>query len=39
MNAVLKDNRMTVEEYLAGELVSDIKHEYDGEVFAMTRSE
>lgn len=36
MNAVLKDNRISVEEYLAGELVSDIKHEYeDGYVYAM----
>jgi Uma2 family endonuclease len=36
MSAVLKDNRMTVEEYLQGELVSDIKHEYiDGYVYAM----
>ncbi len=36
MNAVLKDHKITVEEYLAGELVSDIKHEYeDGYVYAM----
>lgn len=36
MSAVLKDNRITVEEYLQGELVSDIKHEYiDGYVYAM----
>lgn len=30
-------NRISLEEYLAGELISDVKHEYiDGEVFAMT---
>ena len=32
-----KQNWISPEEYLAGELVSDIKHEYiDGEVYAMT---
>ena len=36
MSAVLKDNRISIEEYLAGELISDIKHEYeDGYVYAM----
>lgn len=36
MNAVLKDKRITIDEYLAGELISDIKHEYeDGYVYAM----
>ncbi len=36
MNAVLKDNKMTAEEYLAGELISEIKHEYEGGyVYAM----
>jgi Uma2 family endonuclease len=36
MSAVLKDDRISVEEYLAGELVSEIKHEYeDGYVYAM----
>jgi Uma2 family endonuclease len=36
MSAVLKDNRITVEEYLEGELVSVIKHEYeDGYAYAM----
>jgi len=36
MSAVLKDNRITAEEYLQGELISDIKHEYiDGYVYAM----
>ncbi len=36
MSAVLKDNRISVEEYLQGELISEIKHEYiDGHVFAM----
>ena len=30
------DNKITEEEYLEGELISKIKHEYvDGEVFAM----
>lgn len=33
----LKQNGISPEDYLAGELVSDIKHEYiDGEVYAMT---
>jgi Uma2 family endonuclease len=37
MNAVLKDNFISVEEYLADELVSDIKHEYEnGTVYAMS---
>jgi Uma2 family endonuclease len=37
MNAVSKDNRISVEAYLAGELVSEIKHEYeDGYVYAMS---
>lgn len=32
-----KQNWVSPEEYLAGELISDIKHEYiDGEVYAMT---
>jgi Uma2 family endonuclease len=36
MNAILKDNRISVEDYLQGELVSEIKHEYiDGYVYAM----
>lgn len=36
MNAILKDNTITVEEYLHGELISEIKHEYiDGYVYAM----
>jgi Uma2 family endonuclease len=36
MSAVLKDNRISVEDYLAGELTSEIKHEYeDGYVYAM----
>jgi Uma2 family endonuclease len=36
MSAVLKDSRISVEEYLEGELLSDIKHEYiDGYVYAM----
>ena len=36
MNAVLKDNRITIEEYLAGELIAETKHEYiDGYVYAM----
>lgn len=37
MGAVLKDNRISVEEYLAGELISETKHEYeDGYVYAMS---
>ena len=37
MSAVLKDNKITVEEYLAGELISETKHEYeDGYVYAMS---
>ncbi len=37
MSAVLKENRVSIEDYLAGELVSEIKHEYeDGYVYAMT---
>jgi Uma2 family endonuclease len=36
MSAVLKDNRISAEDYLQGELVSEIKHEYiDGYVYAM----
>jgi Uma2 family endonuclease len=36
MSAVLKDKQISVEEYLQGELVSEIKHEYiDGYVYAM----
>ena len=36
MSAVLKDNRISVEDYLKGELLSEIKHEYiDGYVYAM----
>ena len=36
MNAVLKDNRITAEEYLQGELASETKHEYiDGYIYAM----
>ena len=36
MSAVLKDDRITIEEYLQGELLSEIKHEYiDGYVYAM----
>jgi Uma2 family endonuclease len=36
MSAVLKDNRISIEEYLAGELISEVKHEYeDGYVYAM----
>jgi len=37
MNGVLKDNRVSIEDYLAGELISEIKHEYeDGYVYAMS---
>jgi Uma2 family endonuclease len=37
MNAVLNDSRISVEEYLAGELISETKHEYeDGYVYAMS---
>lgn len=36
MSAVLKTNKISVEEYLQGELISEIKHEYiDGYVYAM----
>jgi len=36
MNAALKFQRISVEDYLAGELETDIKHEYlAGEVYAM----
>ena len=36
MSAVLKDNRISVEEYLAGELISETRHEYiDGYIYAM----
>jgi Uma2 family endonuclease len=37
MSAILKDNKISVEDYLAGELISEIKHEYeDGYVYAMS---
>jgi Uma2 family endonuclease len=37
MNAILKDDRITVEDYLQGELASEVKHEYiDGYVYAMS---
>lgn len=36
MNAVLKNNFISIEEYLAGELIAETKHEYlDGYVYAM----
>ncbi len=36
MSAVLRDDRISVKEYLEGELLSEIKHEYiDGYVYAM----
>lgn len=36
MSAILKDNQISVEEYLQGELASEIKHEYiDGHAYAM----
>lgn len=36
MNTALKNNSITQQDYLAGELLSDIRHEYiDGEVYAM----
>lgn len=36
MNAVFKDNRISAEDYLQGELISETKHEYiDGYVYAM----
>lgn len=36
MTALLKDNTISVEEYLQGELIAEIKHEYlDGYVYAM----
>ena len=36
MSAVLKDDRITIDEYLQGELISEVKHEYiDGYVYAM----
>ena len=36
MSALVKDTRISVEEYLQGELISAIKHEYiDGYVYAM----
>lgn len=36
MSAILKDNRISVEEYLQGELLAEVKHEYiDGYVYAM----
>jgi Uma2 family endonuclease len=37
MSAVLKDNRISIEDYLSGELVSEIKHEYEeGYIYAMS---
>lgn len=37
MSAILKDNRISIEEYLEGELLSDVKREYvDGYVYAMS---
>lgn len=39
MSAILKDDKISVEEYLQGELVSEVKHEYiDGYVYAMAGS-
>lgn len=36
MSAVIKNRFISVEEYLAGELLADAKHEYrDGDVYAM----
>ena len=36
MTALLKDTRISVEEYLQGELIASVKHEYiDGYVYAM----
>jgi len=36
MSVVIKDGFISVEEYLAGELLADTKHEYiDGDVYAM----
>jgi len=36
MSAVLKENSVSIEDYLAGELISETKHEYeDGAVYAM----
>ena len=36
MTALLKDNTISVEEYLQGELIAEIKHEYlDGYIYAM----
>ncbi len=36
MSAVLKDDIISIEEYLEGELISEVKHEYiDGYVYAM----
>jgi Uma2 family endonuclease len=36
MSAILKNNRISVEEYLKGELLAEVKHEYiDGSVYAM----
>lgn len=37
MNVSLKDNRISVEEYLQGELIAEVRHEYiDGYVYAMS---
>ncbi len=36
MSAILKENFISVEDYLAGELIAEIKHEYiEGRVYAM----
>ena len=36
MNAVVKENFISVEDYLTGELIAETKHEYiDGRVYAM----
>jgi Uma2 family endonuclease len=36
MSAVLKENSISIEDYLAGELIAETKHEYiDGRVYAM----
>ncbi|PKM13464.1 MAG: hypothetical protein CVV13_01755 [Gammaproteobacteria bacterium HGW-Gammaproteobacteria-3] len=35
-NTQLKDNRISIQDYLEGELISEVKHEYrDGYVYAM----
>ena len=39
MNTAIKQNILTQQDYLAGELRSDVRHEYiDGEVYAMAGS-